>query len=128
MRGLPLSPSLVLLEEVAVGEGDGVVLVWRVSEDWGTGRTGPSSLDLECLFLSGGGPVGVRAGLWMGGGLADVVWGDGGRCLSPPGEEGRLRGLCLLGRGKRTDVKKKHAFNFNDVLVLCSFLDNQTAR
>ena len=43
-----------MLEEVAVGEGDGVVLVWRLSGDWGTGWMGPSSLDLESLFLSVG--------------------------------------------------------------------------
>lgn len=57
----------------------GVVLVWGASGDWGaTGWTGHRSFGLESLFRRVGGPVGVRAGLWMGGGLAEVGWGDGG--------------------------------------------------
>lgn len=42
-----------------------------------------------------GGPVGVRAGFWIGGGLADVGWGDGGRCFIAPGEGGRVLEFCL---------------------------------
>lgn len=42
-----------------------------------------------------GGPVGVRAGFWMGGGLADAGWGDGGRCFIAPGEGGRVLEFCL---------------------------------
>lgn len=53
-------------------------------------------MDLESLFLSVGGPVGVRAGFWIGGGFADVGWGDGGRCFVEDGEGGRILGLCLL--------------------------------
>lgn len=58
----PLSPSLVL----AVGTGLGAV----VSGDCGaTGIMGDISFGLESLLRIVGGPVGVRAGFWMGGGL-----------------------------------------------------------
>lgn len=71
-------------------------LVLLLSEDCGAmGWTGHSSLDLESLFRKVGGPVGVRAGFWMGGGLVDVGWGDGGRCFIAPGEGGRVLELCL---------------------------------
>ncbi|TNN72746.1 hypothetical protein EYF80_017030 [Liparis tanakae] len=42
-----------------------------------------------------GGPVGVSAGFWMGGGLADAGWGDGGRCFIALGEGGRVLEFCL---------------------------------
>lgn len=42
------------------------------------------------------GPVGVRAGFWMGGGFVDVGCGDGGRCFIAAGEGGRILGFCLL--------------------------------
>lgn len=74
------SLSLVLLES-----DDCVDTAW----------TGHRSLDLESLFLKVGGPVGVRAGFWMGGGLADAGWGDGGRCFIAPGEGGRVLEFCL---------------------------------
>lgn len=48
------------------------------------------SLDFESLFRNVGGPVGVRAGFCIGGGLADVDWGDGGRCFIAAGEGGRV--------------------------------------
>lgn len=53
------------------------------------------SLVLESLFRKVGGPVGVRAGFCIGGGLADVGWGDGGRCFIAPGEGGRPLEFCL---------------------------------
>lgn len=46
-----------------------------------------------------GGPVGVRAGRCMGGGLEAGGCGEEGRCLGPQGEGGRTRGLCLAGPG-----------------------------
>lgn len=52
-------------------------------------------MDFESLFRKVGGPVGVRAGFWIGGGLADVGWGDGGRCFIAPGEDGRVLEFCL---------------------------------
>lgn len=55
-------------------------------------------MDLESLFRRVGGPVGVRAGFWIGGGLADAGWGDGGRCFIALGEGGRVLGLCLKGQ------------------------------
>lgn len=68
-------------------------LVLLESEDCGdTAWTGHRSLDLESLFRKVGGPVGVRAGFWIGGGLG---WGDGGRCFIAPGEGGRVLELCL---------------------------------
>lgn len=57
--------------------------------------TGHRSLDLESLFRNVGGPVGVRAGFCIGGGLADVGWGDGGRCFMAAGEGGRVLEFCL---------------------------------
>lgn len=51
-------------------------------------------MDLEFLFRKVGGPAGAR-GFWMGGGLVEVGWGDGGRCFIAPGEGGRILGLCL---------------------------------
>lgn len=38
----------------------------------------------------------MRDGFWIGGGLADVGWGDGGRCFIDDGEGGRILGLCLF--------------------------------
>lgn len=71
-------------------------LVLLVSEDCEpTAWAGHRSLDLESLLRKVGGPVGVRAGFWIGGGLADMGWGDGGRFIAP-GEDGRVLGLCLL--------------------------------
>ena len=67
--------SLVLLESEGCGE-----------RAW----TGNISFDLESLFRKVGGPVGVRAGFWIGGGLAAAGWGDGGRCFIAPGEGGRV--------------------------------------
>lgn len=67
-------------------------LVLLESEDCGdTAWTRHRSLDLESLFLKVGGPVGVRAGFWIGGGLAA---GDGGR-FAPAGEGGRVLEFCL---------------------------------
>ena len=77
---------------MAEGEGEGLGVFSPDSGD--TAWTGHRSLGLESLLRKVGGPVGVRAGFWMGGGLADVGAGDGGRCF-PPGEGGRVRGLCL---------------------------------
>ncbi len=76
------SPSLSLVLLDSEGCGD---------KAW----TGPESLDLESLFRRVGGPVGVRAGFWMGGGLADVGWGDGGRLFIAPGDGGRVLEFCL---------------------------------
>ena len=71
-------------------------LVFVASEDCGaTAWTGNISLDLESLFRRVGGPVGVRACFWVGGGLVDEGWGDGGRCFIAPGEGGRVFELCL---------------------------------
>lgn len=72
-------------------------LVLLVSEDCEeTVWTGPRSLDLESLFRKVVGPVGVRAGFWIGGGLVVVGCGEGGRCFIAAGEGGRILGLCLL--------------------------------
>lgn len=61
------SPSLVL----GAGAGLGVL----VSGDCGvTGIMGDISFGLESLLRRVGGPVGVRAGFWIGGGL-DVAEG-----------------------------------------------------
>lgn len=46
-------------------------------------------MDLESLFRKVGGPVGVRAGFCIGGGLVDVDWGDAGRCFIVEGDGGR---------------------------------------
>lgn len=71
-------------------------LVLLESEDCeATGRPGHRSLVFESRFRKVGGPVGVRDGFWMGGGLVDAGWGDGGRCFSAPGEDGRVLGPCL---------------------------------
>lgn len=84
-------------------------LVLLESEDCGaTAWTGHSSLDLESLFRKVGGPVGVRAGFWMGGGLADIGWGDGGRCFIAPGEGGRVLGFCLLEENVRVVFYETH--------------------
>lgn len=60
-----------------------------------TGCTGPRSFDLESRFRKVGGPAGVSAGFWMGGGLVDAGWGDGGLCFVAAGEGGRILGACL---------------------------------
>lgn len=60
-----------------------------------TGGTGHRSLDLESLFRKVGGPVGVRAGFCIGGGLVDVDWGDAGRCFIVEGDGGRALEFCL---------------------------------
>lgn len=52
-------------------------------------------MDLESLFRKVGGPVGVRAGFCIGGGLAVIGWGDGGRCFIAAGEGGRALEFCL---------------------------------
>lgn len=66
------------------------------SDGWGeTAWTGHRSLDLESLFRKVGGPVGVRAGFCIGGGLVDVDWGDAGRCFIVEGDGGRALEFCL---------------------------------
>lgn len=60
-----------------------------------TAGTGHRSLDLESLFRKVGGPVGVRAGFCIGGGLVDVDWGDAGRCFIVEGDGGRALEFCL---------------------------------
>lgn len=52
-------------------------------------------MDLESLFRKVGGPVGVRAGFCIGGGLVDVDWGDAGRCFIVEGDGGRALEVCL---------------------------------
>lgn len=76
------SPSLSLLLLDSDGCGD---------KAW----TGHRSLDLESLFRKVGGPVGVRAGFCIGGGLVDADWGDAGRCFIVEGDGGRALELCL---------------------------------
>lgn len=48
---------------------------------------------MEFLFRRVGGPVGVSAGFWIGGGLDGC--GDGGRCFRAPGDGGRAFELCF---------------------------------
>lgn len=75
------SLSLLLLDSEACGD---------------TAWTGHRSLDLESLFRRVGGPVGVRAGFCMGGGLLDEDWGDAGRCFIVEGDGGRALEFCLI--------------------------------
>lgn len=81
----------------------GAALVGGASAGSGvTGCAGEPSFALESLLRRVGGPVGVRAGRWMGGGLGPGCGdgdgdGDGGLCLAELGEGGRVRGLGLSG-------------------------------
>ena len=86
--GVAWALGLVVVVVVAAAAG----LAWALgSGDMGmSGCRGDMSLGLESLLRRVGGPVGVRAGLWMGGGLEAVCgWGEGGRCFSPEGDGGR---------------------------------------
>ena len=80
------------------GTGGGAGLA-RVRGLGGPGLNGTQILGLGVPLAQGGGPVGVRAGFWMGGGLAAEAavlgCGDGGRCFPTPGEGGREREPCL---------------------------------
>lgn len=80
MTSPSLSLSLLLLDSACCGD-----------KAW----TGHRSLDLESLFLKVGGPVGVRAGFCIGGGLVDVDWGEAGRCFIVEGDGGRALEFCL---------------------------------
>lgn len=77
----PPSLSLLLLDSEGCGD---------------TAWTGHRSLDLESLFRKVGGPVGVRAGFCIGGGLVEEAWGDAGRCFIVEGDGGRALEFGLM--------------------------------
>lgn len=82
---MPAAPFESSLSLVLPGSG----------EEAATGWTEHRSL--EFLFRRVGGPVGVSAGFWMGGGLDGC--GDGGRCFSAPGDGGRAFCFAAAGEG-----------------------------